>query len=81
MISHDMDLVAQYADRLVVMAEGRILADGPKRDVFSMHEIMDKAFLKPPQIIHLSQKLENYGIKKNLVTVDEMLACFKAGGA
>ena len=81
MISHDMDLVAQYADRLVVMAEGRILADGPKREVFSMHEIMDKAFLKPPQIIHLSQKLESYGIKKNLVTVDEMLACFKAGGA
>jgi len=81
MISHDMDLVAQYADRLIVMAEGIIIADGPKREVFNMHEVMDKAFLKPPQIIQLSQKLEGYGIEKNLVTVDEMLACFKAGGA
>ncbi len=81
MISHDMDLVAQYADRLIVMAEGRILADGPKREVFGMHEVMEKAFLKPPQITQLSQKLESYGIKKNLVTVDEMVACFKGGGA
>ncbi len=81
MISHDMDLVAQYADRLIVMAEGRLLADGPKREVFDMKEELEKAFLKPPQITQLSQLLRSYGIQKNLVTVDELAACFKSGGA
>jgi energy-coupling factor transporter ATP-binding protein EcfA2 len=80
MISHDMDLVAQYADRLVVMAEGRIIADGPKRKVFDMKEELEKAFLKPPQITLLSQLLRDYGIKENLVTVEELENCFRTGG-
>ncbi len=80
MISHDMDLVAQYADRLIVMAEGRIIADGPKREVFDMKDELEQAFLKPPQITQLSQLLRDYGIKKNLVTVEEMEKCIKVGG-
>jgi energy-coupling factor transporter ATP-binding protein EcfA2 len=80
MISHDMDLVAQYADRLIVMAEGRIIADGPKREVFDMKDELEQAFLKPPQITQLSQLLRDYGIKENLVTVEEMEKCIKAGG-
>ncbi|TFG30523.1 ATP-binding cassette domain-containing protein [Candidatus Thorarchaeota archaeon] len=80
MISHDMDLVAQYADRLIVMAEGRILADGPKRQIFDMKDELDKAFLKPPQVTQLSQLLRDYGIRENLVTVEELANCFKSGG-
>jgi energy-coupling factor transporter ATP-binding protein EcfA2 len=80
MISHDMDLVAQYADRLIVMAEGKILADGPKRQVFDMKDELEKAFLKPPQITQLSQMLRNYGIRENLVTVEELANCIKPGG-
>jgi energy-coupling factor transporter ATP-binding protein EcfA2 len=81
MISHDMDLVAQYADRLVIMSDGEILADGPKRDVFAMHDVLEKAFLKRPQIVELSQRMKGQGIEDTLVTVDEMLECFKEGGA
>jgi energy-coupling factor transporter ATP-binding protein EcfA2 len=80
MISHDMDLVAQYADRLVVMAEGRIIADGPKRQIFDMKNELEKAFLKPPQVTQLSQLLCEYGIRENLVTVEELANCFKPGG-
>jgi energy-coupling factor transport system ATP-binding protein len=81
MISHDMDLVATYADRLVIMSDARIIADGAKREVFGMHDVMKQAFLKPPQITQLSQRLADYGIQQNLVTVDEMADVFKAGGA
>jgi energy-coupling factor transporter ATP-binding protein EcfA2 len=80
MISHDMDLVAQYADRLIVMVDGQIIADGPKRNVFDMQEELERAFLKPPQITKLSQLLRDYGIKENLVTVEELQNCFKPGG-
>ena len=81
MISHDMDLVATYADRLVIMSDARIIADGPKREVFGMHDILKQADLKPPQITQLCQRLADYGIEENLVTVDEMASIFKAGGA
>ncbi|MFX1265546.1 MAG: energy-coupling factor ABC transporter ATP-binding protein, partial [Promethearchaeota archaeon] len=81
MISHDMDLVATYADRLVIMSDARIIADGPKREVFGMDDVMKQAFLKPPQITRLGQRLADYGIRENLVTVDEMADVFKAGGA
>jgi energy-coupling factor transporter ATP-binding protein EcfA2 len=80
MISHDMDLVAQYADRIIVMAEGRILADDLKRQVFEMRNELARAFLKPPQVTQLSQLLRPYGIKENLVTVEELANCFKPGG-
>ncbi|UCH03564.1 MAG: ATP-binding cassette domain-containing protein [Candidatus Thorarchaeota archaeon] len=80
MISHDMDLVATYADRLVIMSDARIIADGPKREVFGMDDVMKQAFLKPPQITQLGQRLTDYGIRENLVTVDEMADVFKAGG-
>ena len=80
MISHDMDLVAQYADRIVVMTGGRIIVDGPKRAVFDMKDELEQAFLKPPQITQLSQLLRDYGIKENLVTVEELQRCFEAGG-
>ncbi len=81
MISHDMDLVAQYADRLVIMTDAEIVADGPKRQIFEMHDIMEKAFLKNPQIVQLSQKMRNYGIRETLVTVEELVDCFEQGGA
>ena len=32
-IEHDMDIVFQYADRIVVMADGRILADGTPDEI------------------------------------------------
>ncbi|MHA1863645.1 MAG: ABC transporter ATP-binding protein, partial [Candidatus Thorarchaeota archaeon] len=80
-ISHDMDLVAQYADRLVIMTDAEIVADGPKRQIFEMHDIMKKAFLKTPQITQLSHKMRDYGIRETLVTVDELVDCLEAGGA
>ncbi|MHA1136862.1 MAG: ABC transporter ATP-binding protein [Candidatus Thorarchaeota archaeon] len=81
MISHDMDLVAQYADRIVIMTDAEIVANGPKREIFEMHDIMKKAFLKTPQITQLSHKMRDYGIRETLVTVDELVDCLELGGA
>ncbi len=81
MISHDMDLVATYADRLVIMSDAKIIADGPKREIFGMVDVLKQADLKPPQITQLCQRLADYGIEQNLVTVDEMADIFTSGGA
>ena len=51
MVCHDMEVVLDFADRAIVMAQGGIIADGPVRDIF------ERASLLPPQICELSQRL------------------------
>jgi len=57
-----MNLVSQYADRTVVMANGSILLDGPTSAVFSEVETLKKAFIKPPPIAILDKELRPTGI-------------------
>jgi energy-coupling factor transport system ATP-binding protein len=81
MISHDMELMATYAPRTIVLADGKKVADAPTREVFGMHDIMEQADITPPQISQLAEKLKDYGIKDLLLTVDEMVDVIERGGA
>jgi len=72
MITHDMELVARYASRLIVMWNGEILADGSTREVFQQTEVLKRAFLKPPQITQLALKLKDYGVPGGIISVEEM---------
>ncbi len=48
--SHDMEVVAAYADRVVVMKDGMIIADGPPWRILRDQEVLDEAGLAvPPQ--------------------------------
>ena len=57
MVCHDMEVVASYAERALVMAGGELLADGPVRRIFRDEELMRKASLIPPQITELAMRL------------------------
>ena len=56
-ISHDMRLIADVADRLVVLDGGRIVADASPRTVFADGAAMERASLAPPQITRLALSL------------------------
>lgn len=71
-ITHEMPIVAQYAERTVVLGQGRVLLDGSTRDVFSQPDVLEQTYVEPPQITRLGQSLAEYGIPPNLLTVDEM---------
>lgn len=71
-ITHDMRIVAEYAQRVIVLSEGKILIDGPTRYVFSKPELLSKSYLTPPQITQLSQKLLDYGFRADTLSVNEM---------
>ena len=43
-IEHDMDIVAEYTDRVMVLAEGRILADGVSSEVMENKEVKETLF-------------------------------------
>lgn len=56
-ITHDMDFCVENFDRVVFMAEGRILRDAPPRDAFARTAELTAAALEPPQILRLSTEL------------------------
>lgn len=69
-ITHAMDLVVEFVQRVVVMGRGEILLDGNVRDVFSQPDVLAKTFVQPPQIARV-------GLALNLsplpLTVDEIV--------
>ena len=71
-ITHDMRFVAEVAKRVVLIADGRILADMPTKEVFEKTEIMRSAQIKPPQITLLAHSLTQYDVPGNILTIREM---------
>lgn len=76
-ITHDMPIVAQYAHRVILMSEGKILADDETARVFSQPEILAKAFLEPPEITQLAQSVQELGFSPGILTVNEMIKEFE----
>lgn len=57
MVCHDMEVVSDFAERAVVMADGKVLARGRCEKLFSTEELMDAASIEAPQIVQLSKRL------------------------
>lgn len=76
-VTHEMSIVAQYAQRVVVLGQGRILLDGPTRQVFAQPDILKQTFVEPPQITRLAQSL-NGRLPHNILTVAEAQNAFES---
>lgn len=61
-IIHDMDFVAEVFERVIVFAEGRMLADGCAKEVFADTEVLRKAYLEQPSVTRLGRELGFDGI-------------------
>ena len=61
LITHHMDEAAQ-ADRLIVMSDGKIIADGPPREVFQDVEGLKAAGLTVPETVELLYELRREGL-------------------
>lgn len=57
MVCHDMEVVSDFAERLVVMADGEIVAAGPTHDLFADESLMKRASMRPPQVVELANEL------------------------
>ena len=57
MVCHDMEVVSDFAERLVVMADGEIAAAGPTHDLFADESLMKRASMRPPQVAELANEL------------------------
>jgi len=74
MVSHSMDDMARLATRLVVMAEGKILATGTPREIFAQEEMMVSAGLGVPQAATLCRALrqKGFGLPADLYRPEEL---------
>jgi energy-coupling factor transporter ATP-binding protein EcfA2 len=53
-ITHDMRLVAEYTERVLVLSAGELIFDGGARTLFKEGSLLERASLEPPQITQLS---------------------------
>jgi energy-coupling factor transport system ATP-binding protein len=70
LITHDMALAAQYAERIVVLHTGQIVADGAAADLFQQAGLLDRASLALPPVLALAQALRSYGLRGDSRSVE-----------
>jgi energy-coupling factor transport system ATP-binding protein len=59
-VTHDMQLVTDYADRTVVLADGRVLAEGPTTGIFADDALIARAGLRPPPLRRALRGLQRH---------------------
>jgi len=70
-ITHNMRTIAEYTSRTIVMNQGKLIMDGPTRDVFSRPQELEKAWIRPCEISELGQSLRDFGFPGDLLRIDE----------
>lgn len=72
-VSHSMEDMAKYVDRLIVMNDGQIMYDDSPKKVFSHAEELEKMGLSAPQITYVMKGLKERGINvaTDIFTVEE----------
>ena len=71
LVSHSMEDVANYAQRLIVINNGKIKYDGMPKDVFKHYKELEKMGLKAPQITYIMHKLKELDVDENVITIEE----------
>lgn len=57
LISHDLEVVARHARRVVALEAGEVVADGPTAEVFGRPEVLARAGIPPTQVVELCARL------------------------
>jgi energy-coupling factor transport system ATP-binding protein len=72
MISHDMGLVCQHAERTIVMSGGHIITDGPTSEVFyRQFNALREMSLLPPSVVEVSFPLVGSRLSRVLLSIEE----------
>ena len=72
-VTHDMDVVAAYASRVIVMSQGQIVVDGPPEDIFfNNYTALQDLELLPPTVTEYCRNLNKRGFP-NFLVVEELL--------
>ena len=62
LVSHSMEDIARYADRIMVMNQGEKIFDAPPKEVFAHYKELEQMGLAAPQITYIVHELKEHGI-------------------
>lgn len=62
LVSHSMEDVAEYVNRIIVMNQGSVLFDASPKEVFSYYKELEKVGLAAPQVTYLVHELADRGL-------------------
>lgn len=70
-VTHDVEFVAECNPRVVLMTEGKIVADGNADKILTDRDVVAKASIVPPQIAQIFMQLADLGLPTNVIDVYE----------
>lgn len=85
LVSHSMEDVAEYVDRIIVMNKGAVMFDDVPKEVFKHYEALEEIGLAAPQVTYIVNRLKKEGVPvdTNVTTIaeakDAILKMFKEG--
>lgn len=62
MVCHDMEVVADFAQRVIVMNDGKVIDQGPTMEVLRKEATLEEASLVAPQIVEISMNVQRAGL-------------------
>ena len=73
LVSHSMEDVADYVDRIIVMNKGRVEFDGEPKEVFRHYKELEEIGLAAPQVTYCMQELkaEGFDVDTDVTTLQE----------
>lgn len=71
--THDMQLVCQWAERIIVLCGGQVVADGSRDEIFSRPDLVHRVGIRPPEIFSMARELDPRAL---CYTVDDFTHCF-----
>lgn len=72
--THDMQLVCDWAERIIVLSSGYVIADGSREEIFADMFVRGKVGIRPPQIYDMGREM---GIISPCFTIDEFIEYFR----
>ena len=67
LVTHDMDLVMKYAEKVFVVKDGRIISSGEPQNVFG--ELDENSGIEVPKVFSLAQKLNSHGVNIDICKI------------
>lgn len=73
LVSHSMEDIARYADRIIVMNQGEVLYNDTPRKVFAHYQELEQVGLAAPQVTYIMHDLKEQGfpVSVDVTTVEE----------
>jgi len=86
LVTHDVEFAVQAVDRLLILSQGRLLADGTPREILSNPSLLQRARLLPPQLTQFAHQLGQHiptfpkdiiSLREAVTAVNRLLAAKK----